>query len=345
MTGRLRGLSIDNWRECNADGPCLYTFIKSQVGHIDISLVSPNDGVCCYAALCTTEYAFYDILLSRTVSSAFAMTRSGERVSMRNILPLPYVPHREANTLNEKYKVDAEWFFPLSVIKNQLSEAVFRKNLNAINRIISKNYYQKRGQEIKQPQPLIAFTAHSPESVAHTVFSKGTYELILFALKAFKIKACHINRLRLGIRALHPSEISAERGEFTILGELIANHGLAFKGKVIDANLKFYRSFNHIISALQRGNNTILQQAIEFSFRQLKWSWEDVVREDGATPIQLAISEGRDDLLETLLLARAPVNGSGWCDLSPLQFAVDLESSERIVTLLLQHKADPNGKL
>ena len=92
----------------------------------------------------------------------------------------------------------------------------------------------------------MAFTSHPPESIAFLVFSKGTHDIVNFALKSFHINTSILNQLRLGIRGRHPSEILVRRGEFKLLGYLIAMHGLAFKGKRIDSGLKFNISFNPI---------------------------------------------------------------------------------------------------
>ena len=90
----------------------------------------------------------------------------------------------------------------------------------------------------------MAFTSHSPESIAFSVFLKGDYTIIKFALKEFHINKS-INRLRLGIGRRHPSEILVRRGDFELLGKLIANHGLYFKGKRTDSGLKFNLVYNY----------------------------------------------------------------------------------------------------
>lgn len=341
MAEGLVGYSKDNWR-ANTNTVCsISNFIMSKVQRKNTSLICPNEAVCWCCG-----YYFYDVLLeSNEKSTAGCMkTRAFGWASKENIIPLPYLPQRKDTMLDKKFLLKQEWYFPVSLVKEELCDAVFQKDTWKINYIISKDYSQYRNNKYI-PNPLIAFTAHSPNSVAFSVFLRGSWEIINFALTTFQINSSLLNRLRLGVGARHPTEILARRGEFKILGELIANHGLAFKGQRIDSGLKYYISFNHILSALETGDIVILQQAIQFSCRGLTWMWKDLAREDGATPLQLALSEGRVDLIETLLIGKAPVNELGWCDFTSLQFAVDLKSSEQIITLLLRHKAAVNGNI
>jgi len=333
------GFSKTSWRTCTEDGYHLSChFIQNNIRRKEISLIRRNEAMC----LCR-DSTLYDVLLEGKTSSSgnFIKRRYGGWVPKRDLFPLPYLPYREDDTLHEKFIVNEDWYFPVSSVKKELCNAVFEKTKNYIWYIIRTHYSQVRKHRY-MANPLIAFTSHSPNSVAFSVFSRGSYEIINFALTTFKINPSHLNRLRLGIRARHPTEILVRRGEFQILGKLIANNGLAFKGKRIDSGLKFYISFNHILTALETGDNTLLQKALNFSCRQLTWTWKDIAREDGATPLQLALSKGRKDLIETLLIARAPVNEMGWCDCTPLQFAIDSKASEQIITLLLEHKAALN---
>lgn len=341
MADGLMGFSKDNWK-ANSQNEfySVSDFIMSKVRRKDISLICPNEAVCWWSG-----YYFCDVLLENNeISAAGSMkTRSFGWAPKQNFIPLPYLPYREDTMLDKKFLLRQEWYFPVSHVKEELCDAVFQGNKYKINYIISKDYCQYRDNK-SIANPLIAFTAHSPDSVAFSVFFSGSYKIIKFALTIFKINPSLLNRLRLGVGARHPTEILVRRGRFHILGELIANHGLAFKGTRIDSSLKYYVSFNHILSALETGDNVILEKAIQFSYRRLTWMWKDLAREDGATPLQLALSAGRADLIETLLIGKAPVNEPGWCDCTSLQFAVDLKSSTQIITLLLRHKADVNGK-
>jgi len=337
------GFSIDNWNaKSNYKYGHISDFLRSKVRDKDISLMSLNEARC---LIDPENSLLHEVFLRGKIDSKWHLVSTWAFGPMKktNFLPLPYLPRRKGKNFAETSNVRYDWYFPVSTTRDELCGAVFQKNSNAIHRIMMEHYCQKRNQTSKG-NPLVAFTSHSPESVAFTVFSKGDYDTIIFALTSFQIDSSLLNLLRLGVRAQHPTEILAERGEFTILGELIANHGLFLKGKRLNPGLKSYVSFNHILPALRTGDNTVLQKAVQFSCRE-EWSWEDVTREDGATPIQLVLSDGRADLLETLLVAKAPVNGCGWGDLSPLEFAVDLKSSEKIIKLLLEHKANPNRKV
>lgn len=175
--------------------------------------------------------------------------------------------------------------------------------------------------------------------VASEVFLKGDWDVINFALTiAYKIDSKNLNHTRLGIDGCHPSEILVRRGEFGILEKLVVEHGLKLYGRRWDSRLRFNVRFNHILTALKVGDSLLVEQAAKFMLS--KWCWKEMQREDGATPIHLVLSYGRVDLLNILLAARAPVNQRGWCDLTPLQFALDLKCSEDIMVLLVKNGAE-----
>jgi len=173
--------------------------------------------------------------------------------------------------------------------------------------------------------------------VPYEVFSKGNYDVIDFAITHCAPNKTILNELAFGIRGRHPSEILVRRGKFEVLEQLVVKHGLFFKGTRVPWNFDFRVAFNPILTALEMGDNFLLKKATKFM--PTKWSWEDIRREDGATPLQLALSKVRFDLVKTLLDAKAPVNQLGWCDLSPLRFAKDLQISEEIIQLLIKKGA------
>ena len=124
--------------------------------------------------------------------------------------------------------------------------------------------------------------------------------------------------------------------------KLITKHGLKLTMQKYDDRLDLTMSYNPILIALELGDNILLEKATKFMPN--KWTWEQVKREDGATPVQLAISDQRVDLLKTLLNAKAPVNQLGWCDLSPLKFALPLQCRPEIIDLLKENGATLDGK-
>jgi len=294
-------------------------------------LLSSNDRMCYYdeynGTLRATSISFFRTQRLRVTNNQW--------ISREDLFPLPYISHERDFWV----RVEPRLYFPIDATKDQLCAAVFEKDLVKLKEIVEKHYNISVNTEGKF---WMAFTSHPPESIAFFVFLKGNYNIIKFALKVFQIAKSILNQLRLGIHGRHPSEILIRRGEFKLLGKLINSHGLAFKGERIDSGLKFNLFYNPILTAIELGDNMLLAQAL--SFFKTKLPWKSQAREDGATPIQLAISNGRIDLLRTLIDAKAPVNDLGWCDLSPFQFASNLGSNEEILQLLLEKNANVDGK-
>jgi len=326
MTPGFAGLSKDNWKSATTGYCCcLCCFIEKRARRKDVNLISVGETLCYVGRHGSGPI---DVEKNHPSRSGKIKVDGHRWIPENKFFPLPYAGNE--GVMN---KVDTKLWFPIDKTKDELVSAVFAKDEPKLKNIVRQHYKEN----------IIALSSHSPESVAFWVFTKGDEALINFAITIFKIDSVSLNSLRLGIGRWHPSEILVRRGEFEVLGNLIANQGLAIRGKRIDAGLKFNVSFNPIITALEDANNILVQRATKFLPE--KWNWRNVHREDGATPVQLALSDGRIDLLQTLLNAKAPVNEPGWCDLTPLQFALDLDCEEEIAELLLKFGATAEGNI